>query len=134
MKPFPLPIPPVLQPYILEFQWDVARLHALDLPTAERTVASLAHHLELPFWAYGGRPFQVTPYEVAADPDRYHEQFARTLAADLSHPIDAVLREDGRITILDGVHRLLKAHLTGQTLVSVRLLEWPHRDRIARHP
>ena len=131
MKPFPLPIPPVLQPYILDFQWDLARLHALDLPTTELTVASLAHHLELPFWAYDGRPFQVTPYEVAADPNRYHEQFARTLVANLSHPVHAVRREDGRITILDGVHRLLKAHLTGQALVRARLLGREQLDEIA---
>ncbi|GAB3943467.1 hypothetical protein GCM10029976_066130 [Kribbella albertanoniae] len=134
MKPFPLPIPPVLRPYILDFLWDVDRLHALELPTAELTVASLAHHLDLPFWAYGGRPFQVTPHEVAADPNRYHEQYARTLAADLSHPIDAVRREDGRITILDGIHRLLHAELTDQPVITARLLDWAHLDDIASYP
>ncbi|MFB6725534.1 hypothetical protein ACFCV3_35470 [Kribbella sp. NPDC056345] len=130
-QPFPLPIPPILRPYILDFHWDVEKLHALDLPGTEFEVAELAHHLDLPFWAYGGRPFQVTPYEVAADPNRYHEQFARTIAADLRHPIDVVRREDGRITILDGIHRLLKAHLIEQPLLSARLLHWPQLDDIA---
>ena len=88
MKPFPLVIPSVLRPYILTFLWDVEALHALDLPTAQMAVSDLAHHLDLPFWAYDGQPFQVTPHDVAADPNRYHEQFARTLAADLTHPLD----------------------------------------------
>ncbi len=133
-KPFPLPIPPILRPYILDFHWDVDRLHALDLQATEFEVAELAHHLDLPFWAYDGRPFQVTPYEVAADPNRYYEQFARTIAADLRHPIDVVRRKDGRITILDGVHRLLKAYLIEQPLLSARVLNWPQLDAIAIHP
>ncbi|GAA1679529.1 hypothetical protein GCM10009745_24270 [Kribbella yunnanensis] len=133
-KPFPLPIPPILRPYILDFHWDLERLHALELPTTEFVVAELAHHLDLPFWAYNGRPFQVTPHEVAANPNRYHAQFARTLAADLNHPIDAVRREDGRITILDGIHRLLKAELVTQPLLSARLLNSTQFDDIAVRP
>ncbi|WP_405062632.1 hypothetical protein OG474_13645 [Kribbella sp. NBC_01505] len=144
-KPFPLPIPPILRPYILDFHWDVSRLHALDLPAAELTVAELAHHLDLPFWAYDGRPFQVTPYQVAADPARYHQQHARTLAADLGYtvpytleireyPIDVVRREDGRITVLDGLHRLLHAELAGRTVIAVRVLDWARLDEIALHP
>ncbi|MFC9693927.1 hypothetical protein ACFTSF_35615 [Kribbella sp. NPDC056951] len=132
-KPFPLPIPPILRPYILDFHWDLERLHTLELPTTELDLADLAHHLDLPFWAHDGRPFQITPHEVAADPNRYHEQFARTRAADLNHPIDAVRREDGRITILDGIHRLLKAELTGQARITTRILAWPHLDAIAAH-
>ncbi|MFF0265550.1 hypothetical protein [Kribbella sp. NPDC004536] len=88
-RPFPLPIPPELTAYILDFQWDLDRLHALDLPVVHLPVADLAHHLDLPFWAYDGRPFQVTPHEVAANPTTYHAQYNRTLAADLRQPLDA---------------------------------------------
>jgi hypothetical protein len=69
--------------------------------------------------------------EVAADPARYAEQHARTMAADLRHPLDAVRRPGGRLTILDGVHRLLRAHLGGLQSVRVRVLEWTELDRIA---
>ncbi|MFI5729972.1 hypothetical protein ACIA49_07590 [Kribbella sp. NPDC051587] len=124
MKPFPLPIPPILRPYILDLLWEVDALHALPLPAVEIAVAELAHHLDLPFWAYEGKPFQLTPHQVAADPARYHEQYARTLAADLAHPLDAVRRPDGRLTILDGVHRLLRAELSGLHVITVRVLEW----------
>jgi len=131
VKPFPLPIPPVLRSHILDFQWDLDRLHALPLPVTELRVAALADHLELPFWAYQGKPFQLTPHQVAADPVRYHEQYARTLAADLAFPLDVVRRPDGRVTILDGVHRLLHAELAGRASVGVRVLAWERVGEIA---
>ncbi|MFK4082841.1 hypothetical protein ACI2LF_01955 [Kribbella sp. NPDC020789] len=131
MKPFPLSIPPVLRPYILDLHWDLDALHALLLPVAELPVADLADHLELPFWAYQGKPFQLTPHQVAADPMRYHEQYARTLAADLAYPLNVVRRPGGRVTILDGVHRLLHAELSGRVVVGVRVLEWGRLGEIA---
>ena len=130
-RPFPLPIPPELTAYILDFHWDLNRLYALDLPVTDLAVADLAHHLDLPFWAHAGRPFQVTPRQVAADPVTYHEQYARTRSADLRHPLDAVHRPDNRITILDGIHRLLRAELEGQQGVVVRILPWSTLDEIA---
>ncbi|WP_427887922.1 hypothetical protein ACQHIV_33065 [Kribbella sp. GL6] len=129
-RAFPLTIPPELTAYILDFHWDVELLHALDLPTVELPVAELAHHLDLPFWAYDG-PFQVTPRQVAADPVRYHAQYERTLTADLRHPIDVVHRPDNRLTILDGIHRLLRATLEGHQTLDARILPWSALDEIA---
>jgi hypothetical protein len=129
-RPFPLAIPPELTAYILDFHWDVDLLHALDLPAIELPVAELAHHLDLPFWAYDG-PFQVTPHQVAADPLTYKAQYDRTLAADLRHPLDVVRRPDNRLTILDGIHRLLRAELERRTTISVRVLPWSDLDQIA---
>ncbi|RZT12641.1 hypothetical protein EV649_7006 [Kribbella sp. VKM Ac-2569] len=130
-RPFPLAVPPELTAYILDFHWDVERLHALDLPTVDLRVAGLAHHLDLPFWAYDDRPFQVTPRQVAADPVTYRAQYERTLAADLRHPIDVVHRPDDRITILDGVHRLLRAELEHHPSITARVLQWSELDHIA---
>lgn len=129
-RPFPLAIPPELTAYILDLHWDIDLLHALDLPTLELPVTELSHHLDLPFWAYEG-PFQVTPHQVAADPLTYQAQYARTLTADLSHPLDVVRRPDNRLTILDGIHRLLRAELEGRTTVNVRVLPWSDLDQIA---
>lgn len=129
-RPFPLAIPPELTAYILDFHWDVERLHALDLPTVDLPVADLAHHLDLPFWAYDG-PFQVTPRQVAADPVTYRAQYERTLAADLRHPIDVIHRPDNRLTILDGVHRLLRADLEHHSTITARVLPWSDLDHIA---
>jgi len=129
---FPLAdlVPVALASYILDFHWDVEALHALELPTTTVPLAQLAEHLDLPFWAFEG-PFRLTPHEVAAEPVKYREQYERTLAADLRHPLDVVRRLDGRITILDGVHRLLRAELEGRSTVAVRVLEWDELDRIA---
>ncbi|TCO24741.1 ParB-like nuclease family protein [Kribbella steppae] len=132
-EPFPLlsELPPELKNVILDFHWDVALLHRLELPVVELRVAELAWQLRLPFWAWDGRPFQVTPLEVAAEPEVYAEQYARTMAADLRYPLDVVRRPDGRITILDGVHRLLRAHLDRLESVRARVLEWEELDAIA---
>jgi hypothetical protein len=58
-EPFPLlsELPPELKGVILDFHWDLALLHGLDLPVTAMQVAELEWHLELPFWAWGGRPF-----------------------------------------------------------------------------
>ncbi|TDD16879.1 hypothetical protein E1218_28885 [Kribbella turkmenica] len=132
-RPFPLlaELPRELRDVILDFHWDQRLLWALELPVVEQPVAELAWQLELPFWALGGRPFQVTPLQVAADPGRYAEQYARTMATELRYPLDAVRRPEGHLTILDGVHRLLRAWLDGRESVRVRVLEWEAIDSIA---
>jgi len=131
--PFPLlnELPPELRDVILDFHWDLAVLHSLDLPVVELQVAELAWHLRLPFWSRDGRPFQVTPLEVAAEPERHVEQHARTMAADLRYPLDVVRRPNCSVTILDGVHRLLQAHLSGLESIRGRVLEWEELDAIA---
>lgn len=124
-------LPDSLRGVILDFRWDLDRLHALRLPVQEMPTADLGWHLELPFWAADGRPFQVTPREVAADPDRHRQQWERTMAADLRHPLNGYLGSGGRVTILDGVHRLLQATLIRQPTVRIRILPDDAWDAIA---
>ena len=103
----------------MEFAWDLQRLHSLALPSERIPLDELAWHLELPYWrAPDGRFFAVTPLEVIANPSRYREQFERTVRADLDRPIHLHRRGD-RSVILDGVHRLLKAHLIGCSTIAV---------------
>jgi hypothetical protein len=132
-RPFPLlsELPDELQGVILDFWWDAELLRALELPILELPMTELDWHLALPFWSDSGHPFRVSPQQVAAEPKRYPEQHARTMAADLRYPLDAVRRADGRVTVLDGVHRLLSAHLGGLSSVRVRILEWKDLDAIA---
>lgn len=131
--PFPLraELPDSLRGVLLDFHWDLDRLHGLDLPVREMATTELGWHLELPFWAVDGRPFRVSPAAVAADPDRHPEQWHRTMAADLRHPLDGYRGPDGRVTVLDGVHRLLKATVTNQPAVRIRLLTDDDFDAIA---
>jgi hypothetical protein len=116
---------------VLDFLWDAERLRRLDLPETEVLVADLAWHLKLPFWSDGGLPFRVTPMQVAAAPNRYPQQYARTISSDLAYPLDMLEHLDGKRTILDGVHRLLNAHLRGLLSVPVRVLPWAELDAIA---
>ncbi|HEY9292402.1 MAG TPA: hypothetical protein VIP98_14045 [Microlunatus sp.] len=131
--PFPLlaELPETLRGVILDFHWDLDRLHALRLPEQVLPIAELAWLLELPFWALDGRPFQVSPAEVASDPDRYRDQWQRTMASDLRYPLDGYIGADRRVTVLDGVHRLLKAKVLGRPTVTVRLLRAGDFDAIA---
>jgi hypothetical protein len=131
--PFPLLAerPASLDGVILDFHWDLERLHALTLPEREVPASTLEWHLSLPFWAVEGRPFQVSPADVATSPRAHPEQWNRTLAADLRYPLDGYVAAGGRLTILDGVHRLLKAKVEGHSTVRVRVLETDAFDAIA---
>lgn len=131
--PFPLLAerPAVLEGVILDFHWDLQRLHKLSLPVQEVPTRVLRWHLNLPFWASGTRPFQVTPLEVAADPEEHSEQWQRTMAADLLYPIDAYVGVGERLTILDGIHRLLKAEVSGRPSLDVRIIDEDSFDEIA---
>jgi len=112
--------PPMLEGLLYDFWWDVAKLHALDLPVRTIAIADLLWHLDLPYWKHNGRPFQITPRQVWQSPASYSEQYARTQAADTSYPI--IIREDGdRLLIVDGVHRLLKMVMAGTPTIQAAL-------------
>ncbi len=120
-------LPPELRRWVLpDVTWDQHKLWTIDLPTCQVRVDELAWMLDLPWWRDGERYFAVRPADVAADPARHPAQHARTLAADLDFPLVGTTIE-GRLVLLDGVHRLLKARLLGIPTVRVRVLP---RDRI----
>lgn len=135
-QPFPLLAdrPVVLEGIILDFHWDLERLHGLSLPVREVPASALRWHLGLPFWAAEGRPFRVSPAEVAAEPSAHPEQWRRTMVADLRYPLEAYAGPEDGLTILDGVHRLLKAVIEGHSTLQVRVLEVDAFDAIAVPP
>jgi hypothetical protein len=114
-----------------DFRWSRERLWALDLPVGPVAVEDLRFHLDCPFWSFNDQPFAVSPAEVRADPSRYHLQYARTMAADLSFPLHALARQEGSLILLDGVRRLLKADLLGLATVAVKQLPIARLDEIA---
>lgn len=130
-RPFPLLhlLPDSLHDVILDFHWDLDRLWRLDLPVTEVAVAGLEWHLRLPLWAHEGKPFSVSPAEVTEDRHRFHEHYARTMAADLGCPIHLLARPI-RPTVLDGVHRLHKAVLLGHRTVPAKLVPMERLDEI----
>ena len=59
-------------------------------------------------------------------PTRHPEEYARTMRADTSYPID-IMYNKNRWLILDGLHRLMKSVEAGATEVIVRKIP---RERI----
>lgn len=133
--PFPLAdlVPAALRGVLLDFWWDTGKLWRLDLPDSRIATGELRWLLDLPMWAYGGTPFRVTPHQVAADPLRYAQQYARTMAADPRYPLHVTDR-GGRLVVLDGMHRLLRAELSERREVAVRIVPATALDAIARRP
>lgn len=111
--------------------WRIADLHALKLPVVQLPVERLSWLLELPLWQEDGKRFQLTPAAVAADPGQYPHHYERVMAADLGCPIHCV-EHQGRLVVLDGVHRLLQAQTRGHAVIDAMILTASDLDRISR--
>jgi hypothetical protein len=112
--------PSSLRRCLLDFEWD--RLWELPLREESMPLLNLAWQLHLPWWRLDGRPFAITPHQVATSPHRYLEHYSRTLNADLRKCLRVTYRAE-RWVVLDGVHRLLKAWLVGLYEVRVGKVE-----------
>jgi hypothetical protein len=88
-------------------------------PVEEIAIAGLTWLLELPLWGWRGEPFQVTPNQVAADPQTYAVHYARVMWSDLDDPI-VIAERNGRTVLLDGYHRLLRAMVEGRRTLPAR--------------
>lgn len=112
-------LPSVIEQYWYAFDWEVEALWALDLPAVPFPIARLAWHLDTPLWPADGEKYRLTPRQVVKSPFRYAAEYRRTRAANLLFPIE-ITRFRNRWLILDGVHRLLKAHEDGLEQIMVR--------------
>lgn len=111
--------PQIIKDMGFDFGWDARDVWKLNVPTIEMDVQELIWHFDIPFlWEHGGY-YNVTPREVIDNPEKHKEEYERTMQADMSHPID-IMENKGRWTILDGLHRLMKAVILGQEKVRVR--------------
>ena len=121
-------VPASVQAVLLPHHWDLDRLLELDLPRAMVATSDYEWMLDIPMWRdERGIWFTVTPNQVRTEPDRHPTQWDRTLRADLEVPIHITQRE-GRSVIIDGIHRLLKAVISGQGSLPARVVkvdDWP---------
>jgi hypothetical protein len=120
----PRVVPPALRGVLLDFRWKLDRLLALDLPLEEIAVRDFIWLLDLPFWQEHGELFVLTPNQVRERPEVHVWQWARMLRADLDAPVHITKRR-GRLVILDGVHRLLKADIVGRHSIPARRVREP---------
>jgi hypothetical protein len=101
-------------------RWQLGKLLALDLRVEPVEVADLLWMFDLPLWQLNGERFKVTPNQVAATPMNFRPHYERVMEADLDFPIHLVAYR-GRLVVLDGVHRLLKAHFHRRRWIEAKI-------------
>jgi len=111
--------PSLIDRYWHAFERNAEALWALELPVSQMPVSRLEWHLDLRIWPFEGRSEVLSPRDVLRSPYRFAEEYARTQQASLVFPMEVTWHR-GRWVILDGVHRLLKAHEQGHDDVMVR--------------
>jgi len=100
--------------------WQLGKLWALDLKVEPVEVADLLWMFDLPLWQLNGERFKLTPNQVAATPMNFRPHYERVMNADLDFPIHLVAYR-GRLVVLDGVHRLLKAHFLRRRWIEAKI-------------
>ena len=89
-----------------------------DLPVIEVSLSELEKYLDVNAWFYGEK--KPTLRELIS-------HYKRAEETDLSFPI--ILSD--KFGVMDGLHRILKAHFSGQTtILTVRFLETPEPDYV----
>jgi len=114
--------PKIIRDVGFDFKWSEEKVWALDIPTEEINISDLIWHFDFPFWNKPDGYYDLKPNEVLANPEIYTEEFERTTKADLSHPLDIMFWKN-RWLLLDGLHRLVKAHTLGMNKVKVRKID-----------
>lgn len=114
-----MPLPSVIERYWYAFDWDVEALWSLDVPARPVPIKPLEWHLDVPIWPLEGQPFRLTPRDVVKSPYRHAAEYRRVQQASLVFPIEITWFRR-RWLILDGIHRLLKAHELGQSEIMAR--------------
>jgi hypothetical protein len=116
------PHPAALKAVDLGFRADKHKLWELSGPTEVMSLAEFHWLLTLPFWEKEGTDdWNLTPHEVLEHPEREPTHNRRIQEADLAFPI-CIFRQGGRWRIIDGLHRLCKAHREGRTDILVKIV------------
>lgn len=119
-------LPQIIKDVGFDFSWDEKKVWRLDVPIEEISIEELTWHFDIPFHWHGGKVYNLSSREVIKNPEKYDDEYKRTMNSDLKYPID-IMENKGRWLILDGLHRLMKAYIQGQKTVSVRKIP---RDKI----
>ena len=120
-------LPEIIKEVGFDFDWSNEKVWKLDIQPVEMDIKELEWHFDIPFHWHDGEIYNLTSREILESPEKYPQEYQRTLKADLKYPID-VMKNKGRWLILDGLHRLMKASINKQEKVWVRIIP---RERIA---
>lgn len=116
-------VPRVLLNHLPPFSWNVQNVWALSAEVLERPREEFDYLLRLPFWSSAprvGMLFDTAPLAVIREPYRYPHHALRMKEAALHYPLDFLMFQ-GSLRVLDGLHRLAKAHVKGHAVVALRV-------------
>lgn len=114
-------LPEIIKQVGFDFSWDEKKVWGLDIPLSKMNIEELTWHFDIPFHWYNGGVYNLTSREIIKNPQKYKEEYERTMKADLKYPID-IMQNKGKWLILDGLHRLMRAYIQGITEVDVRII------------
>lgn len=118
-------LPQIIKDIGFDFSWDEKKVWQLDEPTIEMNISELEWHFDIPFWCENG-VYNLTPREVINNPENHKQEYDRAMNCDLKYPLD-IMENKGKWLLLDGLHRLMKAYISGDKKVLVRKIP---RERI----
>lgn len=121
-------LPQIIKDVGFDFDWSEEKVWQLDVPVEDMPLQELEWHFDIPFLWINGGMYNLKPRQVIDNPEKYKEEYERTMKSDLKYPID-LMQNKGRWLILDGLHRLMKAKIQGLDIVKVRKIS---RDEIPR--
>lgn len=115
--------------------WEEELVWALDIPTQEIDIEQLAWHLDIPYWENDqGERWSVTPMDVIQGVAHSTNERKRIDDADTTYPLD-LFEHEGKLFVLDGLHRLAKLYSGGEETVAVRIVPKDRFHEVAsEHP
>ena len=114
--------PKIVEDIGFNFDWDIEKVWKLDVPVVQMDIEDLIWHFDIPFFDKDGTDdWNLTPWEVIKKIEGTMGHQTKVNDADLKYPID-IMENKGRLLILDGLHRLVKAHTQGLKQVDVRII------------
>jgi hypothetical protein len=111
-------VPDELKEVYVDFYWSKEKLWKLDLPVSEIKIKELDWILDYPIWYT--EPHSV-PRIVLENSVTDSPKWKRIEAADLNFPIHVLIWKN-RLLILDGIHRLVKAKMSGSETIQAKIL------------
>ncbi|MDH4358486.1 MAG: hypothetical protein OEV37_00855 [Candidatus Berkelbacteria bacterium] len=114
------PRPQIIKDTGFEFDWDDKKVWELPIEAEDMPIDELVWHLEIPVWEQEGTDdWNLTPAQTLKNPEKEPSHFKKIIESDMQYPID-IMRNKGKWTLLDGYHRLARAHQLRHKTVKVR--------------
>jgi len=105
----------------LDFNWNKNKLWELnDIPVEDINISEIEWQLDLPFWHYDNKKYSISPRMVLNNIELYPKQKERILNSDTNYPIDLIENINGKLEVLDGLHRLCRLVIEGNKIIKVR--------------